>query len=350
MSYQGNYANDEKTICHQKSRRSAVRPFLIWILIVLLAALAAGSLGFVLGSDGKPEELSAVIPVETTQVTTESANRSSTEQQLRIHAVIDKEAGVSTIPVSAPNEVYEDKISCLYLRDITVEVNGNAIPLSDAIENQDITVRDMRYFAELDAKNGFCVLDATSKNGLTRMTYSYPEFDLWTTYDLYETPDGQQHMISDLGFCAPGKKPMIMYRELPSGKPIDYENWGLDFKVTQVSPSSIQLVCTQTGGQQIGKLSIANYDLWKPTGNEGMDDYIQPTKEPSSDMVAPAIPIRMEGETEVSIDFSSLYEDLPSGEYLISFSIEDEFEPEDVPPLTKDFHNRQIYQVPFNIS
>ena len=180
MSYQGNYANDEKTICHQKSRRSAVRPFLIWILIVLLAALAAGSLGFVLGSDGKPEELSAVIPVETTQVTTESANRSASEQQLRIHAVIDKEAGVSTIPVSAPNEVYEDKISCLYLRDITVEVNGNAIPLSDAIENQDITVRDMRYFAELDAKNGFCVLDATSKNRLTRRQLSIHYHRLFT--------------------------------------------------------------------------------------------------------------------------------------------------------------------------
>lgn len=287
-------------------------------------------------------------PQPTSQIET-SATPISTEatKYLRISAVANVKAGYTSFSPEELGGNYNNTLSYLCLQNVTVTLECGTMYLEDAIREGEITVEEMLAYARIDARNGFCGTSTYTENGLTRFTYHYPDFDLWTIHDIFETPDGREQLISDFGLCAPGLDPSQFYMDEATGKPLGYEDWGITLEVTESSPSSIQVACSQTGGQQIGSLTTEFFTLYHLSPESSMEEYIQPVSGSSN---AIHMPITPEGITQITIDLASCYGELPAGNYIVYLSIEDHYNQADVHPLMKNYYDEQLFDVPFSLS
>lgn len=233
-----------------------------------------------------------------------------------------------------------DSLEYMGLTDVTITIEGSAYPLEEAIKNGLISVEEIFAFARLDARNGFCNETHKTKNGLTHFTYHYEGIDLCLVYDVYETPNGQTHLINDIGVYHDGAKVYHMYTDDKTGERLDYEDWGLNFTVSDVSPTGVTILCQQSGGQQIGELYI-DYVWWL---SEVTEKSLTADDQPS-----PEIPLAMEGESSLSFDWSEKYGTLPSGNYELILCVNDHFDEAQVHPLMKDFQQRQYYSIELTI-
>lgn len=241
-------------------------------------------------------------------------------------------------------------ITSKVIGNLMITLDGKEYPLADALRDQHITAEEICAYARIDARNGFCEEIAISEKGVSRFIYRYPDYEMSVMHDVFETPDGQQHIMNEINFMPlfgiynlrfdfdAREKTYSMYL------PLDREDWGIDFQVTSASSSGITLKATQSGGQQIGQLQLDSYyinilqEVYHP------DDPSYPTVE------IPAIDLVMGGSTEITIDWSENYSDVPPGNYYIVFWINDIFRPEDVHPLMMDYHTTQVYFAEFTIS
>ena len=57
----------------------------------------------------------------------------------------------------------------------------------------------------------------------------------------------------------------------------------------------------------------------------------------------------MNGTTELSFDFTQIYGALPAGDYELTFQMVDCYNPSEVPPLMRNFHDNQWYSIGFSI-
>lgn len=243
-----------------------------------------------------------------------------------------------------------DGVGYSAIEDISIELGGESIPLEDALTEGKTSVDEIISWARKDVAQGFCTEVAKSKNGLTALFYHYGNsngnFSLRYTYDVFESPVNGQHLITNFDIYSNGGSD---YSFLPideeTGKRLDYENWGLTFEVLEANSSRITVKCTQSGGQQIGSFTVE--DVWA-IKNTGPDfealDWL--TEEPAS---IAGTPLTMEGETELVVDFTELYGQLEAGEYVLSLDIQDQYNEEDVHPLMRNYHDRQVYQFPFTV-
>lgn len=234
--------------------------------------------------------------------------------------------------------------------DVTIDLNGVSMKLEDALHDNLITEEDLFYYARKDARNGFCVQTVESNHGVSHFTFAYPDFNLRLIYDVFEAPDGEQHLISDMGIYIPYidhigyiLEAYTDFRDPETGAYLDREDWGLEFEVTEASSTGISLKCTQSGGQQIGALFIDGYDL----GNELFTVERLDGKPYIGEYT---LDIQMEGSTEASIDWADVYGELPGGEYQLILHIFDKFTDSQVHPMMDDFHDWQVYTVNFTIS
>lgn len=228
------------------------------------------------------------------------------------------------------------------ITDVTIQVDGNILPLEEALRNQLITDADIFYLARLDAINGICGQSTESIRGLTNFTFSYPEFDLRIIYDIYETPDGNQRLISDCGIFLPGTAPAAYSTFIINGELYDLEDWGLTIELSKITSSGINIKCIQTDGQQIGQLSIHYFGI---RGADGWVDRID------GKVTAPEIncAINMNGTTDLSIDWSDYFGNLPAGTYLIELYIEDIYDANNQHPLMINYHDLQAYSLEVTI-
>lgn len=235
------------------------------------------------------------------------------------------------------------------VKEVTITIEEENIPLEDALSKGKVSEEDIFYLARKDARNGFCEMDAVSLRGVTNFYFHYPDYSLKLIYDIQETPDGDQHLISELVIYLQeisGEDqiyelgPSTHFLDPETGEYLDEEEWGLTFELQQCSATEATVVCTQSGGQQIGDLFIKYYYLSnasdgiflsKMSGTEGAE--------------FEAIPITMDGTTTFTIDWEEWYGELPRGVYNLQFDVYDLFDPKEVPPLTVDFHSRQMYSV-----
>lgn len=306
----------------------------IGILLVCLLVLSAFFLGRSLGLG------------ET------AAEDGLSKRNLRLSATTDRNEPDKVIPLAQGNFPEAHYWS---VKDVTVQLDGTRMPLEDALCEGLVTVDDVIASAREDAAVGRCKESSQSKNGLAVFRYHYPAFNLQSLYDIYETPDGWRHRITDFSVYGIGRDPgySIGWDE-ETGDPIDYEDWGLTFTVTQLSPSGVTLECAQSGGQQFGKLNVAGLMLSRKNPDTQDWERVEPLdasigadiyKAYSEITPKPEDDLAMGGTKELTYDLEAMFGRLTAGEYEISLKIVDCYDEADVPPLSRNFYDVQWYTV-----
>lgn len=293
--------------------------------------------------------------MEGTAPVAEGIPEAPAERNLRISVTPDHNAGFTAIPLEQSN--YRS-IAYLAVNDVTIEIDGTAMKLEDALLEGYISVDEMIAYARKDAGMGFCREGAASKNGLTEFTYRYGDFNLRYIYDLYETPDGKQHLITDFLIYDSRSEPHFLPVDEQTGEPIDYEDWGLRFEISKLGPSGITIKCSQSGGQQIGALHVGAFMLSKKDPNALGLEQVQPLTE-EGEIVPftgneqwnsdPDGFLTMGGTKELSFDLTQLYGQLPAGDYVLSLQIVDLYDEEEVSPLLRNYYDEQWYDMEFAI-
>lgn len=269
-------------------------------------------------------------------------NESLSERRLLLYAE-PHSVGWVTIPAEQLGGNFAGDITYRNISNVTIEVDGTVYPLEEAIRDGYITVEEIIAYARIDTRNGFCRERHETRNGLTYFIYSYPWCDIRLSYDVYETPDGQQHLISDFGIYHSASSIFTTHYD-DAGNVIDREDWGLTFAVVSATPTSLTYQCQQSGGQQIGQLAAYSYYIF----TEDMT-FINTVKDIQSADEFEKMPLSMNGICENTIDWTDLYGELPAGNYILRLGVDDIYDEEQVHPLMQNFYDSQSYDFPFTI-
>ncbi|MBS1367792.1 MAG: hypothetical protein ACLTR8_05675 [Oscillospiraceae bacterium] len=301
-----------------KSRR------ILSIIGLTLAAVLLLGIGFAIGRNDEKKTV-LVAPTE------------STAPRLIISAV-HADSEYTSEKIQQTNDGTSDlDFCCIGLTDVTIDLGGNVMDLGNALREGKTSLSEISFLAQSDSQSGFCTEGWKSKNGLAEFRYSYPDFDLWIVDDIYETPDGLQHLIRGITLCQPGSDVAFLHNEL------DQEDWGIEFSVAEASQTEITLNYTQSGGQVLGQLMTYGYAISRLNPMEGialLDN--APLQEQK--------PISMNGQGTLCLDIETYFGALPAGQYGMYLYLQDAYNEEDVPPLTRNYHDVQCYWIEFTVS
>ena len=301
-----------------KSRR------ILSIIGLTLAAVLLLGIGFAIGRNDEKKTV-LVAPTE------------STAPRLIISAV-HADSEYTSEKIQQTNDGTSDlDFCCIGLTDVTIDLGGNVMDLGNALREGKTSLSEISFLAQSDSQSGFCTEGWKSKNGLAEFRYSYPDFDLWIVDDIYETPDGLQHLIRGITLCQPGSDVAFLHNEL------DQEDWGIEFSVAEASQTEITLNYTQSGGQVLGQLMTYGYAISRLNPMEGialLDN--APLQEQK--------PISMNGQGTLCLDIETYFGALPAGQYGMYLYLQDAYNEEDVPPLTRNYHDVQCYWIKFTVS
>ena len=176
---------------------------------------------------------------------------------------------------------------------------------------------------------------------MTFLVFRYPEYELRFTYDYDSLPDGEHRLVNEL-YISKNR-----YDVNSGDNRVVQEDWGVTFEVREVNSSSITLRCTQSGGQQLGELTVDLFfidsareeaSLPRLDGDTDIDSY-QPRTIISRDTVS-----------EITLDWTDIYGELSPGDYLLSLRVTDAYDPADTHPVMSKFESRQSYTIPFVVS
>ena len=235
------------------------------------------------------------------------------------------------------------------LDDTRIIVDGAEMLLQEAVEQGRITPEEIATYARLDALGGYCGMTAESVRGLTTFYYVYQnQFKVRVVDDIYETPDGKQHHIQTVDIYAPERKmdnTTVTYHG-DDGYPIDREDWGLTFTTKDVTSTGMTLVIEQAGGQQVGELEISGFSLFSMDDNHAVSAD-QEKRQAFRD--ATKTVITQNGATEIQLDWTEVYGELPAGEYFMMPNVEDIYDESQIHPLIVKYKNTQSYRITFTI-
>lgn len=225
---------------------------------------------------------------------------------------------------------------CIGLKDVTIAIDGATMELENALREGMTSLGEITSLAQEDARSGFCTESWKSKNGLSHFCYTYPDFDLWITNDIYETPDGQQHLIRDVTLAQPDSNVTFVYNEL------DQEDWGIAFSVADASASEITLSYTQSGGQLFGQLFTCGYQISNLDRKEAVQEL-------DASKLQEQMPIARNAQGSLTLDIETYFGPLPAGKYGMYLYLQDQYEEADIPPLARNYHDMQCYWIEFTI-
>lgn len=138
--------------------------------------------------------------------------------------------------------------------------------------------------------------------------------------------------------------PCHLFVDEETGDIYDREDWGLNFEITEVSPTGMTIRCTHSGGQQIGQLEIVDYSLSHDGKYLLLNDGFEFS--PLTDHVV----LKADDVTEFTFDWSEPYGQVSSGEYELVLWIKDIYDESQKHPLMRNFYDTQIYTVRFTVS
>lgn len=273
-------------------------------------------------------------------------------QRLRISASADANSTFTRILQEDLGGNSAEDITYHQLTNVTIEIDGTPVKLEEAIRDGFITTSEITAYAQLDAQNGFCDETYSSQRGLSSFVYTYPEFELEVVHDIYETPDEKQHLIQSMKFYPPhgSEKVSTAYYDENSqfGYTIDREDWGIEFSVSQATPTSITLDYTQSGGQQIGELVVTDDYVMIAEDGTYVEQLNTADQTPANDR-PPIAAIRSDATSQITIDWEAKYGPLPSGEYCMMIFLKDVYDESQVHPLMINFTDNQKYGIIFTI-
>ena len=266
---------------------------------------------------------------------TASDTAAEPQQRLRLAVTKSEEAYTefSLADMGGGELIYED------VADVKILLDGEKIPLEEAIQNGMVSVPELVAWARTDAENGLCQESSETANGLTEFLYHYTGYNLSTIYDVLDAPDGSQHLIQRLIIQSPSSSCSVKNTIFvgDDGNILDREDWGITLEVQDVTPTGMTLKFTQSGGQQVGQLQTRNYILTS----------IDENKVPASG--ENVMEIAENGDTLYTLDWSDTCGALPSGAYQISIEVRDVYDESQMHPLIRKFHNTQYYGLDFEI-
>lgn len=302
-----------------ENKNRTLRPAFL-VLLVIILSLGAGFLGgYLMGKPG--------------------------ETDLHLQVIPEKGAGSRHI-TSEELGGNHDGITYVDVAEATITLDGEAMLLEHAIRDGLVTVEEIIAQAQEDARNKLCVLKYKSYMGITDFVYSYrDQYDLMVRYDVFECSDGKQHLISDVMVTPHTKSRDVsigLTRIDKDGNPINllYEDWGLEFTVTDVSNTGISLYYSQQGGMSVGALSVKTAYLFKS---------IDTPKGPYELETEP-IPIVKNSFGTFSLNWEAQYGQLSRGDYILTLYIYDTYNEEEIHPLIRKYCHGQYFEIPFTVS
>lgn len=271
------------------------------------------------------------------------------QRHLRISAMVNADAGFTNIPLEQGN--YKE-LSLLNLENVTIDLDGAVMTLEDALREGRVTAEQLVAWARLDASQGLCNEVAKSKNSLTEFTYRYPKYGytLRSVYDLFEAPNGRQYLIADVSIYASSTEPR---HSLPvdeqTGCTIDFEDWGLDFEISEVDCTGLTIACTQSGGQQLGTLEVQTQRLERKNPDTLAWENVEEAQTGTAWAPPANGPLTMGVTSSLFFDFAEPFGSLPAGEYRLTVEIADHYNEAEVHPLMRNYRDVQWYTIEFTI-
>lgn len=311
------------------------------IVLVVLALLLGVCAAFIAksGDSVSPAE-QALIPAEVTATAPEKLTVSG-NQSLRMEAEAEDGAEHTAIFPAGRGSDCRTELHYVDVCDVRVEVDGTVYYLEDAMREERISLEQIYAYSRIDARLGYCETFTKVRNGLTFLVFRYPEYELRFTYDYDSLPDGEHRLVNEL-YISKNR-----YDVNSGDNRVVQEDWGVTFEVREVNSSSITLRCTQSGGQQLGELTVDLFfidsareeaSLPRLDGDTDIDSY-QPRTIISRDTVS-----------EITLDWTDIYGELSPGDYLLSLRVTDAYDPADTHPVMSKFESRQSYTIPFAVS
>lgn len=232
------------------------------------------------------------------------------------------------------------------ISDVKIKVGKKYISLIDALESELISMDKILYCARQDAASGFCEETFSSEKSLANYVYHYPEFDLRLIDDIFESPSGPLRHIQHIGIFRPNEagKTVVGFLDSTIGNGwTTREDWGLQIKIGKATPTGVQILFNQSGGQQLGDLRLISYSI-----------SAQPPVEDFETYEACMAEIAHNGQTKIDLTWDRA---LPPGDYCLKMQIEDvydRFSPEYSRfyrhPLMRNFWDIQYYEINFTLS
>ena len=274
-----------------------------------------------------------------------------------VNSTIQKSTSPTSTTTYSPDllgNAWDGYIKLIKIDQVNLSIDNTLVSLADALKSGKITVEELIAQAFTDARTGVCSRADWENKGLSRFDFRYKNFDMTITLDVYKTPLREKISVLALSFYPAGDATshgVGQYIYDKNGNLIDRysEDWGLDIQVTTVTPTTISLDITQLNGQQIGIIVVSHYCLLGKDANVQGPEKIC-TGEEFGQLSTLDAPITTNGKTKLDIDWSMVYGTLPSGEYTLTLSIQDEFSQEDVHPLMENYEENTRLFIPFIVA
>lgn len=237
-------------------------------------------------------------------------------------------------------------ISYHLVTDVTIDIDGQQVALEEAIAKGSITVEEIIADVRRDVVADICKEFTQTQRGWTQFIYCYSDFQLEYCNDIYQTPDGKEHLIRYLNVVYPHDtataqlSTTIYDMSTPYHYPIDMEDWGLEFSISAIDEDGFTLNITQSGGQQFGQLMIENYVLLTYGNWQVL----------SMQTCNPKLAVTMSGNTEIRLSWEDLCFEPIDGKYCLTLSLLDQYSTEAIHPLAIKYHDVQNYYIEFQIS
>lgn len=315
--------------------QSNTRKHVVCAMLVLAIALCGIIVGLFIGKSESDSE-------DTVQL---SSNVVADQQLLNLSVVSDSSStAFSSEDINSRNGA---KLYYFGVSNVTISIQGQQEKLELALYNNHISIEEITQQVRTDSRNGKCTEICISDLGLSRFFYSYPDFEVMLVYDMFETAYGDQQLINEIAICSYNYhatiSPNMFHPEIVEPTSIFYEDWGLTLAIKEVSPQRISIICSHEGGQQIGELRVFSYSLWSDELG-----YISILANTSHLNTLPQDIPKNQSST-LEIDWTGQYGQLSSGEYQLLLYIEDNYDMSEVHPLNKNYTDKQIYKLSFEI-
>lgn len=270
----------------------------------------------------------------------------------KLHLYVKAEDDTSFVNISAEDigEGYTNGITYYGCSEVKIDLSGKNSDLISAIQESLITPEEIVAYAQIDARNGFCKMKYQSKLGYAHYAYCYDDFEIVSTYDIFEAPDGSLYPLNELFIGISG-----FYENTTFGTPfveqngqlisLAREDWGITFEVIGATPSGITIRYNLGNGQYLGDLCIIEFELLSVQNSDKRELYVRQ----DNGKVKTPISINLtQGTGEFTIDWSSGYGKISEGQHSIRLYIRDIYK--EIPDLMKNYLDEQSYEILFSTS